>query len=438
MMKSFWFSIIVSIVFVTPALAYDWSTNPGDGSLQNPYQISEPNHLMSIVSNSAHYILMNDIVFDPNNNPNHVFTTSVISGNFSGTFNGNGHCVWNLRIDGGSELGLFERIIASGSIENLRLENVNITGSYRLGGLCAINGGTINNCHTSGSVTGTENVGGMIGESSGLVTNCFSAGIVESSVHATGGLIGYCWTSVYNSGSSASVTGRNCTGGLVGEHYSMEEILRCYATGPVVGTGTQNAGGLVGYEHTGTISDCYSTGSVTALSANAGGILGYLANPGEVTRCYATGIINGHYSFTNGIIGAGFPLFITGELIDAPYCYYLSTSSSGESGEPLTEEEMKQQASFETWDFVKESVNGENEIWRMCDDGVDYPRLSWEFAKNGDFACDNGVDLGDLQALAEEWLTAADTTPTTFNYACDANGDKQIDLFDYATLADNW
>ena len=98
-------------------------------------------------------------------------------------------------------------------------------------------------------------------------------------------------------------------------------------------------------------------------------------------------------------------MFISGSLLtDAPYCYYLSDSSTGESGQPLTEAQMKQQANFETWDFVGESANGENETWRMCEDDMAFPRLSWEFSKNGDFACGDGVDITDLQALADNWL----------------------------------
>jgi hypothetical protein len=90
------------------------------------------------------------------------------------------------------------------------------------------------------------------------------------------------------------------------------------------------------------------------------------------------------------------------------------------------------------WDFVGESVKGENEIWRMCADGVDYPRLSWEFARNGDFACGDAVDLADLQALAGHWLTSTAIEPDTFNTAVDANGDEQIDLADFDILSENW
>ncbi len=90
------------------------------------------------------------------------------------------------------------------------------------------------------------------------------------------------------------------------------------------------------------------------------------------------------------------------------------------------------------WDFLGESTNGENEIWRMCVDGIDYPHLSWEYAPNGDFACGDGTDIYDLQALAEHWLLTEEINPTIFSYACDANGDGAIDLIDFSVLGRNW
>ncbi|MHC5180236.1 MAG: hypothetical protein ACYSOS_06925 [Planctomycetota bacterium] len=44
----------------------------------------------------------------------------------------------------------------------------------------------------------------------------------------------------------------------------------------------------------------------------------------------------------------------------------------------------------------------------------------------------------DLQALAERWLLTEALNPTTFSYACDANGDGVIDLLDYSVLGVNW
>ena len=38
---------------------------------------------------------------------------------------------------------------------------------------------------------------------------------------------------------------------------------------------------------------------------------------------------------------------------------------------------MKQQTTFEGWDFVGEDTNGTNDIWKIVD-GFDYPRLWWE------------------------------------------------------------
>ncbi len=44
--------IIVVFTVCAPVMAYDWATNPGNGSQGNPYQISTPEQLMAIGSNS--------------------------------------------------------------------------------------------------------------------------------------------------------------------------------------------------------------------------------------------------------------------------------------------------------------------------------------------------------------------------------------------------
>src|SRR5690606_18826435 len=54
---------------------------------------------------------------------------------FTGTFNGNGHVIRNLLIDREAEdyIGLFA--VASGTIQNIGLKNVDITGKDTVGGL---------------------------------------------------------------------------------------------------------------------------------------------------------------------------------------------------------------------------------------------------------------------------------------------------------------
>ena len=70
----------------------------------------------------------------------------------------------------------------------------------------------------------------------------------------------------------------------------------------------------------------------------------------------------------------------------------------------------------------------------MCADGVDYPRLSWEFSRGGDMDCPEGVAMEDLVYLAGRWMAA---TPATFG-AADANGDGHADLLDFAVMAEIW
>ena len=100
---------------------------------------------------------------------------------------------------------------------------------------------------------------------------------------------------------------------------------------------------------------------------------------------------------------------------------------------------MYTQSSFTDygWDFVGEDVNGTNDIWRMCVDGIDYPHLSWEYSINGDFACPDGVGTDDLLSLSHNWLNSEEVDPG-FSYACDPTFDGVTNLADYVVLAENW
>ena len=86
------------------------------------------------------------------------------------------------------------------------------------------------------------------------------------------------------------------------------------------------------------------------------------------------------------------------------------------------------------WDFVGEGDNDTEDTWRMCVDGVDYPRLAWEFARGGDFDCPDGVGIEDVWYLSGRWLA---TTPATVG-AADPTGDGVADLADLAILAAHW
>lgn len=68
------------------------------------------------------------------------------------------------------------------------------------------------------------------------------------------------------------------------------------------------AGGLVGYNYYGTITNCFATGNVSASSADdglvsAGGLVGFSTGVAPITNCYATGNVTS--LSTNGDVYAG-------------------------------------------------------------------------------------------------------------------------------------
>lgn len=149
--------LIAAALFVIPqktASAAPFSS--GDGSSGNPYRISTAADLVAIaqqVNNSGteHY---DGVYFKLSNNIDLGGKEWTPIGKndstyfFKGVFDGNGHTISNLTItqktDGGF-LGLFG--CSRGTIQNLIIKDVNITGSGqgRAGAICAANYGTIEN-----------------------------------------------------------------------------------------------------------------------------------------------------------------------------------------------------------------------------------------------------------------------------------------------------
>ncbi len=84
---------------------------------------------------------------------------------FRGIFDGNGHVIRNLYINrvGEDYVGLFGYV--GGEVRNLGLENVQVLGSNRVGGLVGYNYyGTVSQCYSAGSVLGSGSyVGGLVG-----------------------------------------------------------------------------------------------------------------------------------------------------------------------------------------------------------------------------------------------------------------------------------
>lgn len=183
--------------------------------------------------------------------------------------------------------------------------------------------------------------------------------------------------------SKKGITGRNRVGGICG-NLSRGDIENCMVTGDIRG-GTF-VGGIVGYSSNNSnvisnISQCASSGNIIANSGSVGGILGssrsYYC---IVENCYSIANVKGEGSYSSRVCGIGgsdancyFAGTISGADINYVHpvgsntSYYDSekTKISGKTG-ALTTKQMKQQASFQGWDF--------DNIWTI-QEGVDYPKL---------------------------------------------------------------
>lgn len=265
------------------------------------------------------------------------------SNHYSGTFDGQSHTISNLTSarPNSTFVGLFGFIDALGSVQNLNLTNVTVTGQDSVGGLAGDNHGTIKNVTVLGTVTGSGNngstmgstgmvvgnndglilnsssdgtvsgkgsfsrIGGLVGTNgiassavvaAGMIKNSFSSASVSSipgDNSAVGGLVGFNQGSVTGSHATGDVSNGGASGGLAGINDGSGSIVDSYATGLVGSSGfLSSAGGLVGNNY-GSVSGSYATGNVTGDDASsAGGLVGY-NEPGSssITNSYATGSV---------------------------------------------------------------------------------------------------------------------------------------------------
>ncbi|PWR17904.1 hypothetical protein DKG74_20285, partial [Zavarzinia aquatilis] len=226
---------------------------------------------------------------------------------FSGSFDGAGHTIDGLAINGGSanNIGLFGQI-SGATIRDLTLGNVAISGAGffygALAGGTGVTGSTISGVSVSGSVSAGNYAGGIGGSLSGVFSGLSSSATVAVTGEAAGGLLGEMTNagSLSRSYATGNITaGGNLAGGLVGVQQGQAAISQSYFTGTV--RAANYAGGLAGIVNLGaTITDSYALGAVAVGSNYAGGLAGRL-NGGQINTSYAANYIIG--SFSGGLVG---------------------------------------------------------------------------------------------------------------------------------------
>ena len=291
----------------------------GDGTAANPYQIATADDLKAFrdrVNNgetTLNAILTADITLDKSETWTPIGNSSKM---YEGTFDGQGHTISGLNVNGSVDAGLFGQTAKSATapvITNLTIADSGFisTGGYA-GAFAGASGGVFENCHTEADVTvqGKGAAGGIVGQLRGqylsdtlTMTQCSNRAAVTETTGwngYAGGLIGtvdhgVTMTLCFNAGAVASTTASQTrrAGGLIGQAGGKVEMVDVYNVGSVSIANTgKNIGGLIGQTASGktvTIKNAYQHGDVINTSSTGGAIVGNAAATITLTNVYKTG-----------------------------------------------------------------------------------------------------------------------------------------------------
>ena len=514
--------------------AYPPASYSGSGTSDEPFVIKNSNDMLSLAERyqdwDKYFLLANDIDMSSMSN----YTGP---GYFSGTFDGQGNVIKNLKIDSNiyldndciglfpwllnaeiSNLGIIDAHIIAGNRESQWLyyptRKVGILSGYSetstitschstgkmdfgddihyTGGLVGRNiSSSISNCQSECEILlGNEAscIGGLIGENqSGAISSCQSKGLIriisDGNGEYAGSTGGFCGSSsngeITDCHSSCSIHinehfeyGIEGFGGLLGQDFG-SNISYCSASGQIIrnGYGCAYVGGFCGKasgpnhdEGQTVINNCYSSTSVTITEDGhrIGGFIGH--NGGKIQNCYSNsslycldayslggfggsnggnGVISNCHtrsyiytsdesSNTGGFLGNNDSEQTSGCFWDTETTGINNPEADIENTDGITgisSEDMKNISNFINtgWDFVNETNNGTEDIWRM----EDYPVLNWQTNNGSTF------DLKDFALLSQYWLMS-DCDPEQNCSAGDFNKDRTVNLSDLTKLIDTW
>jgi Big-like domain-containing protein/GLUG motif-containing protein/putative Ig domain-containing protein len=241
----------------------------GYGTVNYPFQITNATELQEMRwFPDDHFIIMNDIdateTKDWNGGEgfypvalNVQITLGGFTGQFfNGTLNGNDKTISNLVINRSYDnyLGLFGYIGLVGKVYDLTLSQVDFGHrGVHIGGIAAINEGSIINCKVDGNLDGHIRVGGLAGINLGFIQRC-SSNVYIDATGDVGGFAGHNEGTIYECNSTSSVMSRGYwTGGFVGRNFG--SIEDCYYNGAV--TGGQEDGAFIGGDEGDVLNSFY-------------------------------------------------------------------------------------------------------------------------------------------------------------------------------------
>ena len=306
-----------------------WFAALVNGELEGVSQNTSANAKLTADITVNNEVLISDGTLNNNGSGFETWTPIGFNGEYTGTFDGQGHTISGLYFNDVDAfmVGLFG--INQGTIKNVGVVDSYFCGNELVGGVCGFNTeGTITGCFNTGSVSGSYAVGGVCGVNGGTITGCHNTGSVSGNSNNVGGVcgrnnVGGKITGCYNSG---KVSGNDWVGGVCGVNGGT--ITGCYNTGTVKGSGNDWVGGVCGLNDGGTITGCYNKGTVsgynsvggvcgsndggtitgcyntgTVSGGRVGGVCGNNENYGTITGCYNTGMVKGSGYYVGGVCG---------------------------------------------------------------------------------------------------------------------------------------
>lgn len=245
---------------------------------------------------------------------------------FTGTLDGNGHVIRNLKFDFSSDgyTGIFK--VNGGTIKNLGIEDSDIkldltepTLNINIGFIAAINYGKIENCYNKSNIkistVGKDyfsfyagGIAAMQAMENSQTINCYNTGDIIANLKGKntstyiGGLVGVLYagngskiTNSYNTGRISAEANFVKAAGIAAEGSIIEY---CYNTGAITAETPEDfySGGRAyasGIISSGRVNSCYNIGPIIA-SSHAGGII---AGSGKVKDCFnAASVVSGYHA----------------------------------------------------------------------------------------------------------------------------------------------
>lgn len=350
---------------------------------------------------------------------------------FSGTFDGQGHSIYDLELTrSASAYGFFGQIQKGAVVRNLSLvgETIPDGSQSQVGGVAGVNYGRIESCRYTGAVIGEDTVGGIVGrnEEGGVVADCTMAGVVRGK-EFTGGIAGHNAGTLLRCANTAAV---NTTldeadinaADLENTMYSIlksEDVTKGDVTENAI---TSDTGGITGYS-TGIVQSCTNSGSVgyPHVGYNVGGVAG--RQNGYMASCVNHGTVQGRKD-VGGIVGQMAP--------------DITLQTSGASLDTLKDDINSLQSLVDRMLDDAQATNDTvsarmDRISAYADDALDSAHSLSD--RLGDFADDNIDTVNNLLLLAERYISKM--TPITDGLA-DASDSMAKAVSALRELLDGW